>query len=184
MAVYSDFRRSALPDARLENRRFLEKPADPVGLPDSPGEVLASMGNYVFDADALVEAVARDATEIGSKHDMGGDIVPSFVRRQQAGVYDYKDNDVAGSTDDRDGDLDRGDRLRIEAHLDECADCRKRRSALARSTALLSAAAIEMPVEPHAPSLWRGVDARIEASKASRPAIGVPLEQASPFSTS
>ncbi len=51
------------------------------GLPDSPGEVLASMGNYVFDADALVEAVTRDATEIGSKHDMGGDIVPSFVRR-------------------------------------------------------------------------------------------------------
>ncbi len=46
-----------------------------------------------------VEAVTRDATEIGSKHDMGGDIVPAFVRRQQAGVYDYKDNDVAGSTD-------------------------------------------------------------------------------------
>ena len=51
----------------------------------------------------MVEAVTRDATEIGSKHDMGGDIVPSFVRRQQAGVYDFKDNDVAGSTDrDRD----------------------------------------------------------------------------------
>ena len=79
-------------------REFLEKPSDPVGLPDSPGEVLASMGNYVFDADALVEAVTRDATEIGSKHDMGGDIVPAFVRRQQAGVYDFKDNDVAGST--------------------------------------------------------------------------------------
>lgn len=79
-------------------RDFLEKPTDPVGLPDSPGEVLASMGNYVFDADALVEAVTRDATEIGSKHDMGGDIVPAFVRRQQASVYDYKDNDVPGST--------------------------------------------------------------------------------------
>lgn len=87
------------PDDPTKIRDFLEKPTDPVGLPDSPGEVLASMGNYVFDADALVEAVTRDATEIGSKHDMGGDIVPSFVRRQQAGVYDYKDNDVPGSTD-------------------------------------------------------------------------------------
>jgi glucose-1-phosphate adenylyltransferase len=87
------------PDDPSKIRDFLEKPKDPVGLPDSPGEVLASMGNYVFDADALVEAVTRDSTEIGSKHDMGGDIVPSFVRRQQAGVYDYKDNDVAGSTD-------------------------------------------------------------------------------------
>ena len=91
------------PDDPSKIREFLEKPTDPVGLPDSPGEVLASMGNYVFDADALVEAVTRDSTEIGSKHDMGGDIVPSFVRRQQAGVYDFKDNDVAGSTDrDRD----------------------------------------------------------------------------------
>ena len=87
------------PDDPSRIREFLEKPTDPVGLPDSPGEVLASMGNYVFDADALVEAVTRDATEIGSKHDMGGDIVPSFVRRQQAGVYDYKDNVVPGSTD-------------------------------------------------------------------------------------
>jgi len=87
------------PDDPSKIREFLEKPTDPVGLPDSPGEVLASMGNYVFDADALVEAVTRDATEIGSKHDMGGDIVPAFVRRQQAAVYDYKDNDVPGSTD-------------------------------------------------------------------------------------
>jgi glucose-1-phosphate adenylyltransferase len=87
------------PDDPSKIRDFLEKPKDPAGLPDSPGEVLASMGNYVFDADALVEAVRRDASEIGSKHDMGGDIVPSFVRRQQAGVYDFKDNDVPGSTD-------------------------------------------------------------------------------------
>src|SRR3954464_2929002 len=87
------------PDEPTKIRDFLEKPKNPVGLPDSPGEGLASRGHYVFDADALVEAVTRDATEIGSKHDMGGDIVPSFVRRQQANVYDYKDNDVAGSTD-------------------------------------------------------------------------------------
>ncbi len=80
-------------------REFLEKPTDPVGLPDSPGEVLASMGNYVFDADALIESVTRDATTAGSKHDMGGDIVPSFVRRNLAGVYDYKDNVVPGATD-------------------------------------------------------------------------------------
>ena len=87
------------PESPSRIREFLEKPTDPKGLPDSPDEVLASMGNYVFDADALVEAVTRDATTDGSKHDMGGDIVPSFVRRAQAGVYDYKDNVVPGSTD-------------------------------------------------------------------------------------
>ncbi|MCD4526752.1 glucose-1-phosphate adenylyltransferase [Nocardioides sp. cx-173] len=87
------------PDDPSRIREFLEKPTDPIGLPDNPGEVLASMGNYVFDADALIEAVTRDATTQGSKHDMGGDIVPYFVRREQAGVYDYRDNVVPGATD-------------------------------------------------------------------------------------
>jgi glucose-1-phosphate adenylyltransferase len=76
---------------------FLEKPTDPIGLADSPNEVLASMGNYVFDTKALVEAVTLDAEEEGSKHDMGGDIVPYFVGRGEAAVYDFKDNDVPGS---------------------------------------------------------------------------------------
>jgi glucose-1-phosphate adenylyltransferase len=87
------------PHSPTRIRDFLEKPTDPVGLPDSPDEVLASMGNYVFDSDALVDSVTRDATTDGSKHDMGGDIVPAFVRRAQAAVYDYKDNHVPGSTD-------------------------------------------------------------------------------------
>ena len=43
-----------------QDRPFLEKPTDAKGLPDTPDEVLASMGNYVFNADALVEAVTRD----------------------------------------------------------------------------------------------------------------------------
>ncbi|GAA4154871.1 glucose-1-phosphate adenylyltransferase [Gryllotalpicola daejeonensis] len=78
---------------------FREKPSDPVGLPDSPHEVFASMGNYVFDVDALIEAVESDAERPESNHDMGGDIVPYFVERGEAGVYDFKDNEVPGSTD-------------------------------------------------------------------------------------
>jgi glucose-1-phosphate adenylyltransferase len=77
---------------------FLEKPTNPTGLPDSPNEILASMGNYVFDAKALVEAVTQDSENENSKHDMGGDIVPYFVGRNEASVYDFKDNDVPGST--------------------------------------------------------------------------------------
>jgi len=77
---------------------FREKPSDPIGLPDSPGEVLASMGNYVFNADALVKAVTMDADDVNSRHDMGGDIVPMFVDAGTAGVYDFIRNDVPGST--------------------------------------------------------------------------------------
>jgi glucose-1-phosphate adenylyltransferase len=78
---------------------FREKPSDPVGLPDAPGEVLASMGNYVFDAQALIEGVQRDGERPDSNHDMGGDIIPDFVSRGEAGVYDFQRNDVPGSTD-------------------------------------------------------------------------------------
>lgn len=78
---------------------FHEKPKNPVGLADSPGEVLASMGNYVFDADILMDAVQRDGEKPDSNHDMGGDIVPDFVARGEAGVYDLNNNEVPGSTD-------------------------------------------------------------------------------------
>ncbi|KQP55477.1 glucose-1-phosphate adenylyltransferase [Agreia sp. Leaf283] len=78
---------------------FLEKPKDAKGLLDSPGEVLASMGNYVFDADMLIEAVIRDGEKPDSSHDMGGDIIPDFVERGLAGVYDLQRNEVPGATD-------------------------------------------------------------------------------------
>ena len=88
-------------DARNPDRiaAFHEKPQHPVGLPDSPGEVLASMGNYVFDADVLIEAVQRDGLPADSNHDMGGDIIPDFVARGEAAVYDLNRNEVPGSTD-------------------------------------------------------------------------------------
>jgi glucose-1-phosphate adenylyltransferase len=78
---------------------FLEKPTDAKGLPDSPDEVLASMGNYVFDADVLIDAVTRDNDREGSRHDMGGDIVPAFVDEGRGYVYDFKDNIIPGATE-------------------------------------------------------------------------------------
>jgi glucose-1-phosphate adenylyltransferase len=99
---------------------WLEKPPDPPGLPDSPEESYASMGNYVFSADALVDVLERDAANPESRHDMGGDIIPMLVAEQEAAVYDFKRNIVPGATArDRDywrdvGTLD----SYHEAHLD------------------------------------------------------------------
>ncbi|HET8718930.1 MAG TPA: glucose-1-phosphate adenylyltransferase [Nocardioidaceae bacterium] len=99
---------------------FLEKPADPPGLVDSPEESFASMGNYVFSTDVLVDALERDAANPNSRHDMGGDIIPMLVETGDAAVYDFKRNVVPGSTErDRDywrdvGTLD----SYHEAHLD------------------------------------------------------------------
>ena len=49
----------AAPDGKIN--AFLEKPADPPGLPDSPEESFASMGNYIFTKDAFVKCLTEDA---------------------------------------------------------------------------------------------------------------------------
>jgi glucose-1-phosphate adenylyltransferase len=80
-------------------RQFREKPEDATGLPQSPGEIYASMGNYVFTTDMLCETIARDAENPASKHDMGGNVIPMLVERNEAAVYDFAENVVPGSTD-------------------------------------------------------------------------------------
>ena len=78
---------------------FREKPSDAKPLPDAPDQVFASMGNYVFEADALVEALTADAADEASKHDIGGDIIPMLVDLAEADVYDFAANEVPGATD-------------------------------------------------------------------------------------
>jgi len=78
---------------------FLEKPADPPGMAGHPDMSLASMGNYIFTAKPLVDMLYQDAYADITKHDMGGDILPAFVRDSQAGVYDFCQNSVPGATE-------------------------------------------------------------------------------------
>jgi glucose-1-phosphate adenylyltransferase len=78
---------------------FREKPTDAVGLADAPDKVFASMGNYVFSADALIDIVTRDAEDTSSKHDMGGSIVPALVESGAAHVYDFSRNEVPGASE-------------------------------------------------------------------------------------
>ncbi len=79
--------------------QFREKPSDPVGLPDAPDQIYASMGNYVFTTQALIEAVSADAADENSKHDLGGNIIPNMVAAGDAEVYDFLDNRVPGATE-------------------------------------------------------------------------------------
>jgi len=79
--------------------RFLEKPKDATGLPDAPDQVYASMGNYIFRTDVLLDALRRDAQDEDSRHDMGGNIVPMLLADGAAHVYDFTTNQVPGSTD-------------------------------------------------------------------------------------
>jgi glucose-1-phosphate adenylyltransferase len=78
---------------------FREKPTDAIGLPDAPDQVYASMGNYVFSTEALIEAISTDAHDEDSRHDLGGDIIPMLVGHGEAEVYDFADNRVPGASD-------------------------------------------------------------------------------------
>ena len=80
-------------------KAFLEKPADPPAVPGSPDEAFASMGNYVFTTEALIEALKIDAGDEGSVHDMGGNIIPMLTSSGDAHVYDFADNEVPGETE-------------------------------------------------------------------------------------
>lgn len=66
---------------------FEEKPEHPRPVPGNPSKVLASMGIYVFNAEALFQAVTRDA-QTCSGHDFGRNILPSLVHSQK--VYAYR----------------------------------------------------------------------------------------------
>lgn len=78
--------------------RFLEKPKSPPHMPGDPTKSLVSMGNYIFTAQALYNAVSRDAEQAGSEHDMGGDIIPMLVKAGKAYVYDFATNKIPGQT--------------------------------------------------------------------------------------
>jgi glucose-1-phosphate adenylyltransferase len=86
-------------DADGQITDFLEKPSDPPGTPDDPEATFASMGNYLFSTDVLLNALRVDAEDSDSDHDMGGDIIPRLVRAGEAAVYDFADNVVPGATD-------------------------------------------------------------------------------------
>lgn len=104
--------------------RFLEKPADPPGIPGSPHQVFASMGNYVFTTKTLIDALQQDSETPDSVHDMGGSILPMLTERGVAQLYDFDGNHVPGETHHEHGywrDVGTLDAY-YEAHLDLLSD--------------------------------------------------------------
>lgn len=76
---------------------WLEKPTDPPGMPERPDFAYASMGNYLFHPEALVD-VLREVAEEGLEPDFGKTIVPRMVEDPDHRVcaYDFHRNVVPG----------------------------------------------------------------------------------------
>lgn len=86
------------PNGRITE--FLEKNPNPPEIPGRPGFCLASMGNYVFNTQMLVDELKQDARLNESAHDFGKNVLPKMVR-EGYGVYayDFATNEVPGQTD-------------------------------------------------------------------------------------
>jgi glucose-1-phosphate adenylyltransferase len=78
---------------------FVEKPADPPGIPGQPDLALASMGIYVFRTRFLEDLLRRDADTPGSSRDFGKDLIPYVVQHGKAVAHRFSHSCVRSSTE-------------------------------------------------------------------------------------
>lgn len=71
--------------------RFDEKPAQPTPVPGNDKVCLASMGNYIFDTEFLLDLLEKDAATEGSDHDFGKDIIPSIIDSKNVYAFRFRD---------------------------------------------------------------------------------------------
>jgi glucose-1-phosphate adenylyltransferase len=82
------------PDGRISG--FEEKPREPLEMPGKPGWALASMGNYIFKGNVLIEALEHDALQ-DTSHDFGKTIIPALLADgARLYAYDFSTNRVPG----------------------------------------------------------------------------------------
>jgi len=81
---------------RLQN--FIEKPTTtPKHIPGDPAMCLASMGNYIFKPEKLVEELKKDAQNEASSHDFGKNIIPEMLKNgSKVYVYNFSSNTYQG----------------------------------------------------------------------------------------
>ena len=84
---------------------FVEKPQTaPKCIPGHPDMCLASMGNYIFEAEELINEVVEDAKNENSSHDFGKNIIPKMLADgKPVYVYDYSQNEFTGMTPEERG---------------------------------------------------------------------------------
>ncbi len=78
-------------DDHARIRGFEEKPEKPTPMPDDDAHCLASMGIYLFNTQFLYERLIADADDPRSRHDFGGDVLPSVVDRYRVLAHSFRD---------------------------------------------------------------------------------------------
>jgi len=86
-------------DSRIVD--FVEKPANPPGIPGREDLALASMGIYVFDTKLLFDQLRRDAADPNSERDFGRDIIPYLVKHGKAVAHRFEASCVSSRAEDK-----------------------------------------------------------------------------------
>ena len=73
---------------------FVEKPADPPGIPGNESMALASMGIYVFHTKFLIDLLKADAADPNSSKDFGKDLIPHIVKNGKAVAHRFNESCV------------------------------------------------------------------------------------------
>lgn len=73
---------------------FQEKPKRPKPIPGREKEAFASMGNYLFNKDFLIDILYKDAEDKNSSHDFGKDILPKIFKKSRVYAYDFRRNRI------------------------------------------------------------------------------------------
>lgn len=87
---------AAGPDGRIE--AFQEKPEKPSPMPGDPDSAFASMGNYVFSTEALIQALSE--AEQAGETDFGQHVLPRLLENgSRLYAYDFASNRIPGIKD-------------------------------------------------------------------------------------
>ena len=73
---------------------WIEKPKDPPAMPGRPDYSLASMGNYIFNADVLIDTLLTGRKN--NEKDFGHHVIPRLIENNRVFSYDFSTNVVPG----------------------------------------------------------------------------------------
>jgi len=82
-------------DAEERIVSFEEKPPRPRPIPGRSDRAFASMGNYLFNRDTLIDTLLEDAPR-STDHDFGRTIIPELFPGGRVFAYDFQANEVPG----------------------------------------------------------------------------------------
>ena len=83
-------------DSEQRIKDFIEKPESPPTMPNDPARSYCSMGNYIFNADVLINALIQ--AERNKEYDFGKHVIPNMLKAgQRLFAYNFETNIIPGS---------------------------------------------------------------------------------------